>query len=339
MKIEQNISLKPYNSFGIEVYAEYFANFNSEEVLLQLLEEFSRNNHFILGGGSNILLVNNIKGIVLRNQIKGIHILEENEEHVIIECGGGEVWNDLVNYAVSNNLGGIENLSLIPGFTGAAPIQNIGAYGVEQKDCFVSADVYLIKEKIIRRFSRNDCEFGYRDSIFKTRLKGNFVILKIRYRLSKYPKINLEYGAIKEELGKLNISNPNINDVSKAVIKIRSSKLPDPALIGNAGSFFKNPVISVAQFEKLKNTYPGIPSFPSGELIKIPAAWLIEQSGWKGYRKGDAGCHIHQPLVLVNYGKATGKEIYNLSEEILQSVKEKFDIEMEREVGVMGDFI
>lgn len=335
MKVEQNISLKPYNSFGIDVKAAYFAEFNNENEAVELLQEYGKYRPLILGGGSNILFKGNYEGIVLRNKIKGIRIVKENTTEAVIECGGGEVWNDLVNFAVSRNLGGLENLSLIPGSAGAAPIQNIGAYGVEQKDSFESLEAFLINKKTIQVFEANDCAFGYRDSIFKRTLKGNFVILKVRYRLSKFPVINTEYGAIREKLNALGITAPGIADVSKAVTEIRKSKLPDPAIIGNAGSFFKNPIVSHEMFIHLKSQYPNIPSFPAENGIKIPAAWLIETCGWKGYRKGDAGCHIHQPLVLVNYGKASGNEIYNLSEEILQSVKERFGIVLEREVNVI----
>lgn len=336
MKVAQNFPLQQYNSFGIQVTAEYFAGFESVNELMELLQEFKNNSILILGGGSNVLFTDNFKGAVLKNNITGIEILEEDAEKVKIRVGAGVVWHELVMYCIQNNYGGLENLSLIPGSVGAAPIQNIGAYGVEQEACFYSLEVVIKGDNNVKILRKADCRFGYRNSIFKQELKGRPVILYVTYVLKKQPIINTSYGAIRYELERYGITNPGIREVSEAVIRIRNQKLPNPSVIGNAGSFFKNPVIPLPHFEALKKSYPLIPHFLVNDGIKLPAAWLIEKCGWKGYRKGDAGCHVHQPLVLVNYGNATGKEIYLLSEEIIISVKEKFAIELEREVNIIN---
>lgn len=289
----------------------------------------------LLGGGSNILFTKPFDGLVLKNEIAGIEVVDETEEHVWVKVGGGVIWHQFVMHAVANNWGGIENLSLIPGSVGASPIQNIGAYGVEIKDVLHSVEAYHMKDACLVSFTNADCAFGYRDSVFKRMYKGLFAIIAATFKLDKHPRLNTSYGAIEQELEKMGVGSPTINDVSKAVINIRQSKLPDPEKIGNAGSFFKNPVIDTTQFEAIKKLYPEMPGYSSPDATtKVPAAWLIEQCGWKGYRQNDAGVHQWQPLVLVNYGKASGNEIYKLSESIMQSVKHRFGIELEREVNI-----
>ncbi|MDP4283034.1 MAG: UDP-N-acetylmuramate dehydrogenase [Bacteroidota bacterium] len=341
MHVHQNIFLKEYNTFRIGAYAKYFAQFRSVEELKVLLEiQKNTPSKLILGGGSNILFTQNYEGIILKNEIPGIDIIAEDENFVYIKAGAGVNWHNFVQYCVNHNFGGLENLSLIPGNVGATPMQNIGAYGVEIKDVFYELEAFHHEEKVIQKFTANDCEFGYRESIFKKNLKGQFVILNVTFRLNKKPVFHISYGAIEEELEKMHIKDLNIKAISNAVIHIRKSKLPDPELIGNAGSFFKNPVIGKRHFQEtqqiceLQKMDP--PFFKIHEdLYKIPAGWLIEQCGWKGFRKKDAGCYEKQALVLVNYGNATGKDIFNLSEEIAISVKEKFGITLEREVNIV----
>jgi len=348
MKVQEKILIKSYNTFGISVYADLFAKFNSVNELAELLEfkQPQTPNHkpqtLILGGGSNILFTKDFHGLVLKNEIKGIKTIKEDEYHVYVQAGAGENWHGFVLYCIQHGLAGVENLSLIPGNVGASPMQNIGAYGVEVKDVFYSLEAWHIKDKKLINFSLNDCEFGYRESVFKRRYKDEFVITDVTFRLNRIPEFNISYGAIGQELEKMGVKNLSIKAISQAVINIRSSKLPDPAVIGNAGSFFKNPEIENSTFEILKKTYPGMVGYelPNGN-VKLAAGWLIEQCGpangtsWKGFRRGDAGCHEKQALVLVNYGNATGKEIYDLSEEILQNVKEKFGVRLEREVNIV----
>lgn len=337
MQVYQDYLLKEYNTFGIAATAKYFASFSSAEELEELLSN-NKNIPFkmILGGGSNILFTRDYNGLVLKNVIPGIKVLDEDNEYIYVNAGAGVKWHDLVLFCIKNNYGGMENLSLIPGNVGASPMQNIGAYGVEVKDIFYELKAFHLEDKIMRSFSAKDCEFGYRDSIFKRQLKGQFAILNVTYRLKKNPDFNISYGAIEKELEKMKIQKLSIKAISDAVIHIRTSKLPDPAIIGNAGSFFKNPVIVKSELKKIENIKKNIPYYEAGEnKYKIPAGWLIEQCGWKGYRKGDAGCYEKQALVLVNYGNATGKEIYNLSEEIKISVQEKFGVELEREVNIV----
>ncbi len=340
MQLQENFSLQSLNSFNIAISSRYFAKFSSLEEL-ELLNELKTNKalekQLILGGGSNILFTKNFDGTILKNEIRGIRLVEETQEHFIVEAGAGENWHEFVMHCIDNSYAGIENLSLIPGTVGASPIQNIGAYGVEIKDCFHSLDAYHLKDKSVVKFESKDCFFGYRESIFKTAFKNQFAILKVRFQLSKQPNLKTSYGIIEQELAKNHISSPSIKDISNAVISIRTSKLPDPKIIGNAGSFFKNPIISLSKFEQLKNQYPSIPGYPSDkpEFIKIAAGWLIDQCGWKGYRKADAGCHALQALVLVNYGNATGSEILTLSDEIIYSIQDKFGIELEREVNIL----
>ena len=341
MQVQQNFSLKKYNTFGIDAAAKYFSIFSSVDELENILsfiakEQISSNKQFILGGGSNILFTKNYEGLVLKNNIEGIHTVHEDEDHIYVKAGAGENWHKFVMHCIKNNFAGVENLSLIPGNIGASPMQNIGAYGAEIKDVFHSLEAFHLKEKRIINFSTNDCGFGYRESVFKKKYKDQFVILNVTYRLNKKPQYNISYGAIKEELKKLNIRELNIKAISQAVINIRKSKLPDPKVIGNAGSFFKNPEITKDEFVVLEAQFENLQTYPlDNGNVKLSAAWLIEQCGWKGFRRGDAGCYEKQPLVLVNYDNASGKEIYDLSEEIKQSVKEKFDVELEREVNII----
>ncbi len=337
MQIRENISLKPYNAFGIDVIAKSFASFHSVEELKEILDFSSlfQNAQLVLGGGSNILFTKNFDGLVLKNEIKGIEVVAEDEEHVYIKGGAGENWHEFVLYCIDHNYSGVENLSLIPGNVGASPMQNIGAYGVEIKDVFHQLEAFHILDKELKTFNLNECEFGYRESVFKRKYRNQFVIVSVTYKLHKKPVFNTSYGAIQQELEKMGIEELTINAISQAVINIRSSKLPDWKEIGNAGSFFKNPRIQQHEFHELKRIYPGIVGFPVGEEhTKLAAGWLIEQCGWKGYRKGDAGCFSKQALVLVNYGNAKGEEIFDLSEAIIHSVKNRFGIKLEREVNI-----
>lgn len=291
----------------------------------------------VLGGGSNILLTGDYDGLVLKNEIMGIDVVSEDEENIYVKAGAGENWHRLVMHCVEKGYAGLENLSLIPGNVGASPMQNIGAYGVEIKEVFHELEAYHIEDGTLHIFSASDCEFGYRESVFKRKYKDRFVISSVTYRLSPKPRFNISYGAIKEELERMGVQELSIRAVSEAVIRIRSSKLPDPKETGNAGSFFKNPLIPNGQFAQLKESFPNIVAFPAGQdQTKLAAGWLIEQCGWKGFRRGDAGCYPKQALVLVNYGSATGREVFGLSEEIIVSVKNKFGVELEREVNVVG---
>ena len=340
MQMQENISLKPFNTFGIDAKAKYFAAFSSLDELQEAINYQSStiNHQLILGGGSNILFTKNFEELVLKNEIKGIELVKEDAAYFYIKAAAGEQWHSFVMHCIENNYAGIENLSLIPGCVGAAPMQNIGAYGVEIKDVFEELEAFHVRDKKMAKFSLNDCAFGYRESVFKRKYKGEFVILNVTFRLRKQPLFNTSYGAIEEELQKMNVTELSIRAISQAIINIRSSKLPDPKLIGNAGSFFKNPTIPLEQLQELQQTYPTIPHYPAGNISqnrKIAAGWLIEQCGWKGFREGDAGCHAKQALVLVNYGNATGAEVLSLSQKIIASVKNKFGIELEREVNII----
>lgn len=336
MQVQQNYSLKEYNTFGIDALAKYFSAFQTAEQLKEIIENKKAESKMILGGGSNILFTKNYDGLVLKNEIDGINIVDEDDQFVFITAGAGVKWHSFVMYCVNQNLGGVENLSLIPGNVGASPMQNIGAYGAEIKDVFYELKALHLNEKSIHKFSSAECEFGYRESVFKKKYKDEFAILNVTFRLRKNPVFNISYGAIETELKKMHVETLSVKAISDAVIQIRSSKLPDPSVIGNAGSFFKNPVITKEQMEKIQQHHLNLPFYKADEEnFKIPAGWLIEQCGWKGFRKGDAGCYEKQALVLVNYGNATGKEIYSLSEEIKLSVNEKFQIELEREVNIL----
>jgi UDP-N-acetylmuramate dehydrogenase len=334
--LRQDISLRRYNTFGIEAKARWFASFSNVEELEELLLPDSRLPTLILGGGSNILLTRDFDGLVLKNQVKGIQELHEDEEYVYVKSGAGENWHEFVQHCLRRNWAGIENLSLIPGNVGASPMQNIGAYGVELATVFWDLEAFHLKEKKVVVFTLNDCAFGYRESVFKNKYKAQFVILNVTFRLRKKPIFHTSYGAIQQELEKMGVKELSIHAISQAVINIRSSKLPDPEIIGNAGSFFKNPEVSNAAFESLKKKFPGIVAYSlvNGNY-KLAAGWLIEQCGLKGFRQGDAGVHPQQALVLVNYNNASGIEIYDLSKKILQSVKDKFDVLLEREVNII----
>jgi UDP-N-acetylmuramate dehydrogenase len=335
MQLTENFSLKSYNTFGISIVAKYFATFANTNEIAEILE-YKNEHKLILGGGSNILFTKNYDGLVLKNEIAGIEKISEDDAHVYVRAGAGVGWHEFVLYCINNNFAGVENLSLIPGSVGASPMQNIGAYGVEIKDVFHELEAYNIEDKKLDTFSKNDCAFGYRESIFKNKYKDQFVITSVTFQLNKIPKYNTSYGAIETELEKMGVQSLSIKAISDAVINIRQSKLPDPKQIGNAGSFFKNPTIPNTQFEKLKIQFSNIVGYSVGENeTKLAAGWLIEQCGWKGYRKGDAGCHEKQALVLVNYGNAKGEEILLLSEKIINSVKLMFDVELHREVNIV----
>lgn len=336
MQIQENISLKTFNTFGIDAVARFFASFSDTAALNALTTQHAALNTLLLGGGSNILFTGNYDGLVLKNEIKGIEKINEDDEFVYIKAGAGENWHQFVLHCIGHSWGGVENLSLIPGNIGASPMQNIGAYGVEIKDVFCGLEAFHLNEKSIVPFGLSDCEFGYRESVFKTKYRNQFAILTVTFKLRKSPVFNTSYGAIEQELDKAGVKDLSVKAISDAVIRIRSAKLPDPAVIGNAGSFFKNPTISGARFQSLKTVFPGMVGYPLDDgSVKLAAGWLIEQCGWKGFRKGDAGCHAKQALVLVNYGHASGREIYDLSTAILESVYEKFAVQLEREVNII----
>jgi UDP-N-acetylmuramate dehydrogenase len=311
--------------------------FSQKEALLDILSDtFIQNeNLLVLGGGSNVLFTKDFDGIILKNELEGIEIVEENESHVYIKVGAGVIWHEFVMYCVQHQFAGVENLALIPGCVGASPMQNIGAYGVELKDVFHSLEAIHIKDKNMVSLSNAECKFGYRESIFKNEFKNQFIIINVTFKLNKKAKFHIEYGAIKQELENKNISELSLQSVADAVINIRKSKLPDPSVLGNAGSFFKNPEVTEARFLELKKEFTQIVGYPtSHDGYKIAAGWMIEFCGWKGFRKNDVGCHDKQALVLVNYGQATGKEIFDLSEEIIQDVYQTFQIKLTREVNV-----
>jgi UDP-N-acetylmuramate dehydrogenase len=343
MQIQPNFSLKAYNTFGIDAKAKYFSSFSGIEELKELTTlrrspfgHDSRLTTFILGGGSNILFTKDFDGHVLKNDIRGIAKINEDDEYVYVKVGAGENWHQFVLFCIQSNWQGIENLSLIPGNVGASPMQNIGAYGVEISEVFLELNAFHLQDKSIHKFSLNDCEFGYRESVFKRKYKDRFAILDVTYRLNKIPKYNTNYGAVEKELERMKVSGLSIAAISQAIINIRTSKLPDPAVIGNAGSFFKNPSVSREKFKDLKAEFQDVVGYENSDgTIKLAAGWLIEQCGWRGFRKGDAGCYEKQALVLVNYGEATGREIFDLSEEIKRSVIKKFGVELEREVNII----
>lgn len=335
MKILENISLKQYNTFSIEQQARFFIAVNSIEDLKAALQwaKDQKQEVLILGGGSNLLLTRDFPGLVIRVELKGIKVLKENSDEVLIEVGAGEIWQDWVQYSINQGWAGLENLSLIPGTVGASPMQNIGAYGVEIKEVFHSLKALSRETLEIQEFDALACRFGYRESVFKHELKGQYVITSVVFRLKKQANLHLDYGAIRETLEAKGITNPGIRDVSQVVIEIRQSKLPDPKEIGNAGSFFKNPTISEKHYSALKNEFPAMPGYPNEEGVKVPAGWLIEQAGWKGKKVGEVGVHAKQALVLVNFGQGKGEDIKHLSAEIQKSIQEKFGIELHPEVN------
>ncbi|GAB3944796.1 UDP-N-acetylmuramate dehydrogenase [Spirosoma harenae] len=340
LNIESHVSLKPYNTFRIDANARYWVDITNEEDLQTLLQlsEFLDTPKLILGGGSNVLLCRNFDGLVVKVSLQGLEIVREDDTHVYLKVGAGMVWHDLVMFCVNRGYAGVENLSLIPGTVGAAPMQNIGAYGVELEQVFESLTAVHSTTGEKRTFTHADCEFGYRESVFKRALKGQYIITSVTLQLDKQPTFHTRYGAIQETLTEMGISEDKltIKAISEAVMRIRRSKLPDPAQIGNAGSFFKNPEIPKAQFDALQIAYPTLPGYPLGDkVVKVPAGWLIEQAGWKGYRSGDAGVHAKQALVLVNYDSATGDQILALAQQVQKSVQEKFGITISPEVNVV----
>ena len=337
MPITKNVSLKSFNTFGIDAIAESFYDITSIESLRKVLKEKHSNPLFILGGGSNMLLTQDIEALVLYINVKGIEVISETKNTVVIKSMAGENWHEFVLWCLERNYGGVENMSLIPGNIGTAPIQNIGAYGIELKDVFVSCEVINIENQTTRIFTKSDCNFGYRESIFKQDLKGKYIITSVNLELTKVNhNLRVDYGAIKTELEASEIDNPTIQDVSKAVIAIRQSKLPDPKDIGNSGSFFKNPIISAMQFNELQVNFPKAPSYKISDTeIKVPAGWLIETAGFKGKRFNDYGVHNKQALVLVNYGSAKGSDIYELAKLIQTTIKLLFNITIETEVNIL----
>lgn len=337
MQIQNNVSLKPFNTFGIDVKAKTFVSVNSVAELQEILKTFQNQSKLILGGGSNMLLTKDVNAAVIHLNIKGIELLHQDTSHVVVKAFAGENWHKFVLWCLKNNYGGVENLSLIPGNIGAVPIQNIGAYGVEIKDVLESCEAMNIETGEIKSFSNKDCEFSYRESVFKQSLKNKYIIINVSFKLTKnLHHLKIGYGDIKTELEKQGVDIPNINDISQAVIRIRQSKLPDPKEIGNSGSFFKNPIISLSKYQSLLNNFPNMPNYPvSDNLVKVPAGWLIEHAGFKGKTMGNYGVHKKQALVLVNYGGADGENIYNLARLIQLTVKRLFDIEIEMEVNVL----
>ncbi|HEX5025015.1 MAG TPA: UDP-N-acetylmuramate dehydrogenase [Agriterribacter sp.] len=342
MQIQENASLKQYNTFGIDAHARFFSCFSNIEELSGLIEHHAKLKKYILGGGSNILFKNNVEGLVLKNEIMGIEETGEDENYIYVHVGAGENWHRFVQYCLQRNWAGVENLALIPGNVGASPMQNIGAYGVELQEVFNSLNAFHINEKKVYNFTPGDCAFGYRESVFKNKHKDEFVILDVSFRLRKHPVYHTSYGAIQQELEKMKVQTLSIQAIAQAVINIRSAKLPDPAAIGNAGSFFKNPSVPREKYIELKSTFSNMVGYDNTDgSVKLAAGWLIEHSGpkegisWKGFRRGDAGVHTNQALVLVNYGNANGKEIYDLSEEIIQTVHKKFGVMLEREVNIV----
>jgi UDP-N-acetylmuramate dehydrogenase len=337
MDILHNVSVLQYNTFGMDVKAKFFSEFNSEKELIKLLQtsEVKSSEQLILGGGSNVLLTKDFNGIILKNNIKGIEVVKEEDKSVFLKAGAGENWHDFVMYCIKNNYAGVENLSLIPGSVGASPMQNIGAYGVEIKDVFYSLEA--VNKNTLEKtvFYHKDCEFGYRESVFKRELKNKFIITSVTYKLSKESDFNISYGAINNELENMGVKDLSIAHISQAVIKIRERKVPKPKECGNAGSFFKNPVVSEEFFTKLKENHPNIANYPLPDgKVKLAAGWLIDTLGWKGKTFENYGVHKNQALVLVNYGGAKGKDIYDLSTQIMEAVKKEFGVELEREVNI-----
>tara|TARA_B100000683_G_scaffold226347_2_gene225282 strand:- start:1038 stop:2051 length:1014 start_codon:yes stop_codon:yes gene_type:complete len=335
--IKKNVSLQTFNTFGVKVAAKLFAQAENEDQVRNVIQsdEFRKHDNLILGGGSNVLFTKDFDGIVLRNHIQGVEVIEETPSSVFVRVGGGVVWHEFVLYCIEHGWNGVENLSLIPGSVGASPMQNIGAYGVEVETVFHELEAIHLQTGEIHYFNGSDCNFGYRDSIFKNKLKGEYLISRVTFQLSKDNHFNISYGAIEQELEQMGVKSLSARAVSNAVIAIRQSKLPDPKEIGNSGSFFKNPIVDQAIYNKIKGQFPEVVAYSAGEgKMKLAAGWLIDQAGWKGVTRGNYGVHKKQALVLVNYGGAKGKEIYNLSEEILNSIHEKFGVSLEREVNI-----
>jgi len=334
---EQNKSLKNYNTFGLDVNASHFISIHSIDELIAVLKDdhFYDIQKMFLGGGSNVLLTKDFHGLIIHNNLKGIEVVGRDADFVFVKAASGEGWHDFVLYCIENGFGGVENMSLIPGSVGAGPMQNIGAYGVEMKDVFYELEALNLATLQLEKFSNADCKFGYRESVFKNEKKDQYFIVAVTFRLSLNPKVNTTYGAIQQQLSAMNVEYPTIKDVSDAVIAIRSSKLPNPAVLGNSGSFFKNPEISVNEYERLKNEFPSVVAYPTNNGYKLAAGWLIEQCGWKGKVVGNCGSHKDQALVLVNYGNASGDEIYQLALAIQQSVLDKFQVKIIPEVNIV----
>ncbi len=338
MRQIENISLKNYNTFGIDIKADRFTIIEKEGDLLDLRPSIFDGKWMILGGGSNVLFDGDFHGEVIWINNKGIQIVDETNQEVVIEVSAGEVWHDFVMWTIDNGYNGLENLSLIPGNVGASPMQNIGAYGVEIKDCFESLEAYSVESREFKTFNHKECAFGYRESVFKNRLKDKFIITKVKYKLKKTPSLKLSYGAIQGVLEEQGIHHPSAKDVSNAVISIRQSKLPDPKELGNAGSFFKNPIISKIEFEKIHERHPDMVFYDLDDgTVKLAAGWLIEHAGWKGKKFGDCGVHVNQALILVNYGDAKGKEIMELSASIQADVLDKFGVKLNCEVNFVHE--
>ncbi len=337
MEFHENFSLKNFNTFGIEAKARRFVAVHSITDLKTVLEQHPDEKKFILGGGSNMLLTKNIDALVIHVDLKGKKIIKEDDNFVWVESQAGENWHEFVLWTIDQNFGGLENMSLIPGNVGTTPVQNIGAYGTEIKDTFVSCDVMKITNQEMKTFTKEECHFGYRESVFKNEVKDQYIITSVVYKLTKHShKINISYGDIASELAKNNITNPSLKDVSNAVIAIRQSKLPDPKELGNSGSFFKNPILLKSDFEKIHQQFPEMKYYEvSATEVKVPAGWLIEQAGFKGKRFGDAGVHKNQALVLVNYGNATGQEILEVAKTIQTTIFKTFGIQIEAEVNVI----
>lgn len=335
--MQEGISLRGLHTFGCDVWAQQIIQVNQFDQLQEALEETAHQQRLILGGGSNVLFRGNFPGTIIQMGLRGIECVQENETEVFVKVQAGEVWHNWVMESLAHNWYGLENLALIPGKTGASPMQNIGAYGVEIKDRFHALEAWHTGDRALVQFNQNECEFGYRESVFKRKFRNQFVITSVTFRLSKTPQLHIDYGAIAAELETMGVQQPTPLDVAHAVIRIRSSKLPDPAVTGNAGSFFKNPSVAQAHYQQLKEVYPELVPYPNADgTMKLAAGWLIEKAGWKGFRRGDAGCHARQALVLVNHGTATGDEIYQLSEEIIQSVYQQFNVMLEREVNIIS---
>ncbi len=337
MQILQDVSLQPHNTFGLEALARQWITITSTKQLQELLRDpnYQSVPKMVLGGGSNVLFTQDFEGLLIKIAIPGISVVDESDDEVYVRSGAGVGWHDLVMQCIDQGYGGIENLSLIPGTVGAAPMQNIGAYGVEIKDVFSSLEAVEVATGDLRTFSAADCQFGYRSSIFKHELKGRYIITSVTLHLSKQPSLNTSYGAITETLTRKGIQSPSIRDVSEAVVEIRRSKLPDPQQIGNAGSFFKNPIIPHAQYEALLTEYSTMPGYPADQVVKVPAGWLIEQCGWKGTRLGNIGVHDKQALVLVHFGGGRGDALMALAQDIKASVLQKFGITIEPEVNMI----
>jgi UDP-N-acetylmuramate dehydrogenase len=334
---EQNKSLKKYNTFGLDVTADYFTSIHSIEDLIHVLQDkqYATMPKMFLGGGSNVLLTKDYRGLIIHNCLNGIEVVKRDDAFVYVKAASGEGWHDFVLYCIDKGFGGVENMSLIPGSVGAGPMQNIGAYGVEMKDVFYELEALNLSSLQVEKFSNIDCKFGYRESVFKNEKKGQYFIVAVTFRLSLNPTVNTTYGAIQQQLSVMNVEYPTIKNVSDAVIAIRSSKLPNPAVLGNSGSFFKNPEISTTEYERLKNEFPNVVGYPTNVGYKLAAGWLIEQCGWKGKVVGNCGSHKDQALVLVNYGNATGDEIYQLALAIQDSVFEKFQVRIVPEVNII----